>query len=141
MKSGAIVLLALVVAVASLPRVRRQIFGDADPKRVPEMLNNKAFVESQGKCVISSDADASIICDRIGKRLRANLPLAIQKGDCPSACNDDEKSAIVLIIKTLKEQYPEMWDSVIKHYKATPDQLTKLDTWVASVTSTAAPTA
>lgn len=58
-------------AAGTLPqRDRRQIFGEADPKRVPEMMTNRAFVESQGKCVVATDYEAPSLCDRIGRRLR-----------------------------------------------------------------------
>lgn len=67
----------------------------------------------------------------------ANLPIAIQKGDCPSTCNQHEKDAIIYVIKTLKVEYPNIWKSAVKHYKATPEQLKKLDDWITeSSTST-----
>ena len=65
-----IALLTVLVTVIAVPRAKRQIFGEADPKRVPEMMNNAAFVESQGNCVVAPEEEAAALCDRIGRRLR-----------------------------------------------------------------------
>ncbi|GAB6030795.1 THUMP domain-containing protein 3 [Chamberlinius hualienensis] len=110
-----------------------QLFRDIDPKQVPIMLNNEAFVRAQHRCIVASDAQAVTFCDRIGKRLRAHLGPAIQKADCPSSCTQKEKETIVMVISTIKRKYPDIWSDVIGHEGVTPEQITKLDSWIASV--------
>ncbi|GAB6019438.1 hypothetical protein CHUAL_001019 [Chamberlinius hualienensis] len=128
-----ITLLAIAtIGSSNILRERRSIFGDVDPTKVPAMLNNPAFVEAQGRCILASAADANTLCDRIGKKLREHLGPSIQKADCPVACTQQERETIVEIIEVISAKYPELWQKISDFYKVTPEQKANLEKWAAA---------
>lgn len=114
-------------------REKRSLFGDVDPTKVPAMLTNPTFVDAQCRCIVANPTDANTLCDRVGKKLRVHLGPSIQKADCPVACTQQEKEAVVEIIEVISTKYADCWKKVSDHYKVTPEQSANLEKWVASV--------
>lgn len=129
----AIFFTVLVAVVLANPRVTRQLFKDQDPKKVPELMKNADFVKKNVECVIATEAEVPVKCDKnVGLALRDGIPAGIQKGDCPSACNDEEKKAIAHIFTTLQKDYPAEWEKLKNHFKPTPEQTEKLNAFIAA---------
>lgn len=136
MKHVLLILLVVAVQLSISTRVRRQsLFGDFDLKKVPQVLQNRAAVEAYVRCLLATDQDSLTVCDKLGKRLRAIVPVAIKNAKCPEPCNDEEKKTVAQGIQILREKYPELFAKLLEHYSITPEQIKQLDDWLASIPS------